>query len=133
MSKTQDLSIEEILASIRGIVQDSSAGKAKTIRRDRVDDVLELTELRYPDEAINESAELVSEKVVEEVSETLRNFAEHTSKMEPGVSKSSGDKTVESFMLEMLRSEVKKWLDINLPLIVRQLVEREIRRLVPKG
>lgn len=37
--------------------------------------------------------------------------------------------TVEDLVLETLRPMLKEWLDNNLPAMVRQLVEREIRRI----
>lgn len=41
---------------------------------------------------------------------------------------SSGN-TVEGMVVEMLRPMLKQWLDSNLPTIVQQIVEREVRKL----
>ena len=128
MTKGQDLSVEEILNSIRGVI---SSHSAKVSKKDSNDDILELTEVGYSDNRLDIAEELVSEKVVEEAAEALRDFADHTSKLDPQALKGNTSKTVEELVVEMLRPEIRKWLNANLPSIVRQLVEKEIRRLTP--
>lgn len=50
---------------------------------------------------------------------------------EPVIPLRSG-KTVEDLVIEALRPMLKEWLDNNLPETVERIVEREIRRLLPK-
>jgi uncharacterized protein len=40
--------------------------------------------------------------------------------------------TVEEIVIELLRPEITKWLDSNLPNIVKSVVEKEIRKIIPK-
>ena len=42
-------------------------------------------------------------------------------------------KSVEELVKEILRPELKKWLNDNLPAIVKQLVDKEIKKIIPKN
>ena len=46
---------------------------------------------------------------------------------------SSKDKIIEELVKESLKPELKKWLNKNLPIIVRQLVEKEIKKIILKN
>ncbi|RST70849.1 DUF2497 domain-containing protein [Candidatus Aquarickettsia rohweri] len=46
---------------------------------------------------------------------------------------SSKDKAIEELVKEVLKPELKKWLNKNLPVIVRELVEKEIKKIIPKN
>ena len=46
---------------------------------------------------------------------------------------SSKDKIIEELVKEALKPELKNWLNKNLPIIVRQLVEKEIKKIIPKN
>ena len=46
---------------------------------------------------------------------------------------SSKDEIIEELVKESLKPELKKWLNKNLPIIVRQLVEKEIKKIIPKN
>lgn len=129
MTKGQDLSVEEILNSIRGVINNHST---KMSKKESNDDILELTEINHGDNSMDYNQELVSESVMEEATEALRGFADNASKLSPEMFKGNADKTIEGLVVEILRPEIKKWLNTNLPSLVRQLVEREIRRLAPK-
>jgi len=42
-------------------------------------------------------------------------------------------RSVEELVKEILRPELTKWLNDNLPAIVKQLVEKEIKKIIPKN
>nr|WP_326844992.1 DUF2497 domain-containing protein [Rickettsiales endosymbiont of Trichoplax sp. H2] len=46
---------------------------------------------------------------------------------------SNKDKAIEELVKEVLKPELKKWLNKNLPVIVRELVEKEIKKIIPKN
>jgi len=50
--------------------------------------------------------------------------------MAPGTAIPEGDRTVEAFLTDLVRPEIKTWLDQHLPALVERVVEREIKRLV---
>jgi cell pole-organizing protein PopZ len=41
--------------------------------------------------------------------------------------------TLEDLVIELLKPELSEWLNKNLPTIVKEAVEREIKKLVPQG
>jgi hypothetical protein len=45
---------------------------------------------------------------------------------------SQGNKSVEDLVREILKSELKKWLNKNLPAIVREVVDNEIKNIIVK-
>ncbi len=115
--KTQEeLSVEEILASIRGVINGHSTKFSRN--KEHEEDILELTD--------NEI--LLSDEVAEEAKESLRNFA---NKVEEST-KYKAYNGVEELVISILKPEIKSWLNANLPSIVRQIVEKEVQRLTSK-
>lgn len=149
-----ELSVEEILKSIRNVINNH------TIKPDRApeiydledhdltdDDVLELIdehtvddECCYSDcEEFNDAMEidntnqLLSGSVVSEVSEILQDFVSKSKAFDPLLFKSKTGKTVEELVVEIIRPELSKWLNANLPTIVRELVAKEISNINPRN
>lgn len=44
-----------------------------------------------------------------------------------------GDKTVEAFLVELLRPMLKEWLDTNLETVVQRVVEQEVKKLARRA
>lgn len=44
----------------------------------------------------------------------------------------TNDKSIEELVKDILRPELKKWLNDNLPVIIKQLVNKEIKKIIPK-
>ena len=51
----------------------------------------------------------------------------------PSADSSKESKTIYEMVAEILRPELKKWLDTNLPAIVKQAVNEEIKKFIPKN
>ncbi len=134
--KTSNMSIEDILKSIRKIIDNRSGNKED---KPANDEVLELTSMVKEKDSQLESEDLsmeleeerlISDKSAMEVSGILKEFADKAgSAIKDGKKKSL---TLEEIVIEMLRPQLKKWLNDNLPSIVQQLVEKEIKRLIPE-
>jgi len=122
----QDPSMEEILASIKRVIREDARPAAPTLRRGKRteppasgdDDVLEL------DEPIGEPA---STLVSEDAAAASRQSLAALSSMRPAGAADQG--ALEAVVRDMLRPMLKDWLDQNLPLIVEELVTREIARI----
>lgn len=117
--KNQDMSIEDILKSIKGVINER-----KNLSNEGEDDVLELTDVIDQDEE-----ELISSKSAEKVSDIFKNFSD-TIKDKNLDNCPSSKNSLEELVIEMLKPELKIWLDKNLPLLVREIVESEIKKLV---
>ncbi len=50
--------------------------------------------------------------------------------MSPGSAVPQGERTIEAFLADLVRPELKAWLDQHLPGLVERIVEREIKKLV---
>ncbi len=112
----EEVSVEEILRSIRKVINGHSTKPSDD--EDNDEDILELTE----DEV------LVSDRVAEEAKDSLKDFAAkvHESK------RSNMYHTIDDLMIDTVKQEIKTWMNANLPTIVKQIVEKEIKRLIPK-
>ena len=131
--KMNDMSVEDILKSIRGIID------KRDDKNDKEDDILELTDMvDSPDENVpfdlNEEIEeenLISGKLASETSSALKQFAEKAKSAVKDYKKSKIP-TLDELVIDILRPQLKQWLDDNLPSLVKELVEKEIKNLVPK-
>lgn len=124
---SQDMSVEEILKSIRGIIDD---------RDDVDDDILELTNVvsepsEYITKSPGSSENLVSEKSTVEASNMLQQFAKVAKVAHESTKDTIKNRTLEDLVVEMMRPQISKWLDDNLPSLVKNLIEKEIKKLVP--
>ena len=116
--KSQDMSIEDILKSVKGVINER-----KNLSNED-EDILELTEIIDQDEE-----ELISTKSAEKVNDILKDFTS-TIKDKNLDNNVSSKNTLEELVIEMLKPELKTWLDKNLPSLVKELVESEIKKLV---
>lgn len=121
--KNQDMSIEDILKSIKGVINERKNPIHENDSED--EDVLELTEIVNQDE----EEKLISTKSAEEVGDIFKNFTD-TIKDKKRDNNISSKNALEELVVEMLKPELKAWLDKNLPVLVKELVEIEIKKLV---
>ncbi len=127
----EDMSIEEILSSIRGVINSHSTKKVIPKRSSDPntdeDDILELTET-YDLEDSSEEKNLLSEGMFDETSEIIKSFSAKVNSDDSDQRKKSSG-ALEDLVIDILRPEISSWLNNNLPAIVRQIVEKEIKRL----
>lgn len=127
----EDMSIEEILSSIRGVINSHSTKKVIPKRSSDPntdeDDILELTET-YDLEDSSEEKNLLSEGMFDETSEIIKSFSAKVNSDDFDQRKKSSG-ALEDLVIDILRPEISSWLNNNLPAIVRQIVEKEIKRL----
>ncbi|CEO17153.1 hypothetical protein RMONA_03830 [Rickettsia monacensis] len=121
--KKQDMSIEDILKSIKGVINERKNPIHENDSED--EDILELTEIVNQDE----EEKLISTKSAEEVGDIFKSFTDtiEDKKLNNNISSKNA---LEELVVEMLKPELKAWLDKNLPLLVKELVEIEIKKLV---
>lgn len=74
---------------------------------------------------------LLSEGAMTESTRAMQDLVDHIPKSSSGLAFRSGI-TMEQLVVEALRPELATWLDEHLPALVKQLVEKEIQRIVPK-
>lgn len=75
---------------------------------------------------------LITEETVTESSKAIQSLVDATQKpKEAGMHFRSGE-TLENLVVESLKPELSAWLNENLPGLVKQLVEKEIKKLLPR-
>ncbi|MDR0329201.1 MAG: DUF2497 domain-containing protein [Rickettsia sp.] len=170
--KNQDMSVEEILKSIkgmidsRGIVNSGGLGNKRdgatpiynrqaikdyatdfssidySNSQSNDDEILELTNIvedetnklennrhsELEEELLQTS--LVSDKSAVETTKIFQHFSKTAQEISANASNPTV-KTLEDIIIEMLRPQLSQWLNKNLPLLVKQLVEKEIQKLIP--
>jgi uncharacterized protein len=74
---------------------------------------------------------LVSETAAAESADVLRDFKKTVEKpISDGLSFRGGT-TMEELVIELIKPKLSEWLDENLPGIVKHVVEREVKKLIP--
>ena len=124
MGENHDPSMEEILASIKRVMEDEAEPGPRAGRSRRssstADDVLELSDTAEADEALISS---------EAADASRSRLARLSAAKADGV---PAEGPLEAVVREMLKPMLKDWLDANLPGIVEELVQREIKRISGK-
>ena len=124
--------LEDILKSIRGIIDDhsntfSSDDSSNITSEVEEDRVLELTNVFVP-EIANDAGSLISENIKRKTEAEIARF---TTKINETSIKDSST-TLDFMVNQLMRPLVKEWLNNNLPRIVEKVVTEEIKRIVPK-
>jgi cell pole-organizing protein PopZ len=143
----EDLSIDQILKSIRQVILGKKSASMSQLP-DQDDDVYELTNIvnqdshsetdrnkeprNYLDEEQHDAKNsLISSKSTQETSETLKKLAIFKKRLNQSGQTNNPSKSVEDLVTEIMKPYIVNWLDENLPKIVENLVEKEIKKLMP--
>lgn len=129
----KDLSIEQILMSIRQVIADKQIGiKAEISSSDaQDDDVYELIDVVNPaDKSTNVSTaeSLISKNTVAKTMEYISDIKQTINNVKGNISMQN--QTIQDLALDIMRPYLKSWLDENLPDIVKNVVECEIKKLI---
>lgn len=141
-----DLSMDEILSSIKKIIADEDRAKPiapRKINRSKAaahqesdtdmadqEQVLELTQTA---DLEDDTENLLDDNKAQNLA---RSFSTLQTLSEPGAEPKivrSGETSLEELTRDLMRPMLKEWLDSNLPSIVESMVEREIARITKKG
>jgi cell pole-organizing protein PopZ len=79
------------------------------------------------DSLLSDAASRLAAEALKAVKQPASRAAAAPAQMESPVFRSGN--TVENLVQELLRPMMKEWLDANLPKIVQQAVEKEVRRI----
>ena len=148
---TQELSVEEILTSIRKVIRGQALHEG---RNDCDDSVLELTNEYCAsvvdncdrvdcvnddnfrdddcDDMYDANGSLIDNVVASETASILGDFVKQMQHVTTTASEHKSGQTIEELVVDVMKPELRKWLNQNLPTIVRDVVEKEVRRLMPK-
>lgn len=124
-----DKSIDDILQSIRNVIN-----FRESEQKECPEDELHLTDVIGNDEVENSAllsraSRAKTESVLEDFIETATTLGHHKVEAGGGATQNFHN-PIEDFVMELLRPQLKEWLDINLPKMVKQIVSEEIKSLV---
>ena len=154
MRQAGEPSVEEILASIKKVIARDNREVAAVERREREErgmgsedrmrqaaeadfdsddsEVLDLAELAAEMTEPVRDNQLVATETVNSISESLAALAMMAQPPAAPQIVRSGETSLEGMVRDLLRPELAKWLDTNLPPLVERLVATEIARIVGK-
>ncbi len=152
MRQAGEPSVEEILASIKKVIARDNREGAAVERREREErgltedrsedrivpteldgeEVLDLAEMGEEVDEPTESDRLVASETVSSISESLAALAMLAEPPAAPQIVRSGETSLEGMVRDLLRPELARWLDANLPPLVERLVAAEIARIVGK-
>lgn len=148
MRQAGEPSVEEILASIKKVIARDNREGAAVERREREerglsedrgdtgglggDEVLDLAELGEEVDGDAGEGRLVASATASSISESLAALAMLAEPPAAPQIVRSGETSLEGLVRDLLRPELAKWLDANLPPLVEKLVATEIARIVGK-
>ena len=90
------------------------------------------TTIENDDLSSRRQSSLISEETANEASGAMKDLINKSAKQHSdGLGFRSGI-TVEDIVIETMKPYLTKWLDENLPGIVKHLVQKEIQKLVPR-
>ena len=113
---SDELSIEQILGSIRQVI----LGKKNAHNVQKEDDIYELTQLVEFEDNLQNLASKTS---------TNTQHQKDTQQESMQTKQLGASKALEDLMLELVKPYINKWLDENLPNIVKNLLEQKIKKL----
>lgn len=113
---SDELSIEQILGSIRQVI----LGKKNARNIDKEEDVYELTQ----SVELEDNLQNLASKTATNTQNQKDAQQENTQTKQLGASNA-----LEDLMLELVKPYINKWLDENLPNIVKNLLEQKIKKL----
>lgn len=148
VAEKSDVKLEDILKSIRGIIDDHNQNPVKVSAASEPavsqesdnkvrpnifidqDNVLELTEL-VPEEGVARDTSLAS------ISQKTKNHVESqinelVSNLDQEAIYPSNEVSMNSLVSQLVQPLVRDWLDNNLPRIVERAVSEEIQKIIPK-
>ena len=133
----QDPSMEEILASIKRVIREDvrPQGQARPPRRGLKPDALPPPPALPPEEDVlelDDPVDMGSGLVSEDAAAASRQSLAALSAVRTAPAPASDGGALEAVVRDMLRPILKDWLDQHLPLLVEELVTREIARITGK-
>jgi cell pole-organizing protein PopZ len=82
------------------------------------------------EEILNET--LISEEVLEASAKALKALVAEDKTIDK-IEEWGSKLTLEDLIVRMLKPELSRWLDKNLPTIIQKIVEKEIKKIMPKA
>jgi cell pole-organizing protein PopZ len=135
-----DEALDDILNNIKGVITGRSPNTdvldltMKIADGASVEKAAQQSMANYPQEkqAANQNDALIDNKVAQESREALKHFIRLAERNEIDSLPLKNGNTVEDIIIDLLKPQLSDWLNKNLPGIVNNIVQREIKKLIPQ-
>jgi len=133
-SEVKEEKLEDIIRSIRGIIDDHNNHALKNLKGDKEnpnldESILELTsEFKEDEQSKVYTDGLISKETSDKFSEAIKGFAEKIDG--PILKKENTD--ADLIITNLIKPMLKEWLDNNLPRLVEKVIAEELKKLIPK-
>ena len=121
----QTVASNDILATL-----DGAATKTQSVQQNPFQDFKPAPHAQPANSGTMEN--LLDDAVAATSRQTLKNFMKMTEKNDIDTLKLRSGGTVEDIIIELIKPQLSDWLNKNLPALVTSVVEKEIKKLVPK-
>lgn len=141
-AQDEDMSMDEILASIRRYVTgdedtnqapssvqtppSSPKAQPRVVQLTAEDQWAPATPHKNTEERTPSSENLISEEARHSTQKSFQKMEQLRDLKNPSRQSSNG-RSMDDFIIELLRPMLKQWMDKNLPILVERIVEREIQ------
>jgi cell pole-organizing protein PopZ len=138
--QNQDLKLEDILKSIRGVIDNHNDALKTEVRaagdnlEEKEDQILELTSIFYPADSVlnkEEDDRLISEGAKLEALSKIKDFSNKIEKNGYS-SNTKNENSIDNMALSIMKPLIKEWVDNNLSKLVEKVISEEIKQLIPK-
>lgn len=126
--------LEDIIRSIRGIIDDHNNHALKNLKGDKEnpnldESILELTsEFKEEEQSKVYTDGFISKETSDKFSEAIKGFAKKIDG--PILKKENTD--ADLIITNLIKPMLKEWLDNNLPRLVEKVIAEELKKLIPK-
>ena len=93
---------------------------------------MKVEEVSLPVEEVEDLSEMLSNSAAAAATDSIRDLVKKTATPSSDGLSFRGGTTVEEIVIEAMKPKLSEWLDKNLPTIVKALVSKEIKKLIPK-
>lgn len=126
-----DKSIDDILHSIRKVINFRENEQKIPFEEElHLTNIVENDEVGREEALLSKSSRAKAESMLEDFVETATTLGHHKVEAEGRANMQNPHNPIEDFVIELMRPQLKEWLDINLPNMVKQIVSEEIKSLV---
>ena len=132
-SEIKEEKLEDIIRSIRGIIDDPNNFAPKSLNDNEQlnlgESILELTtEFKEGEQDKAYTEELLSKETSDKFSTTIKDFSQ---KINDPILKER-DTEADLIITNLIKPMLKEWLDNNLPKLVEKVIAEELKKLIPK-
>lgn len=132
---TKNDDINQILDDIKNTIVDGKTPNYDIlVLTEKVDEALLINNSLNDNSPAQDWQDLIDKQVMQRSTEMVKSFINNEKvKNNKTFANVENDSIVRDVIIRLLRPQISAWLNTNLPGIVSEIIEREIKKLIPKS